>query len=83
MVSNTRGDSEVTKPENVRVSTEDARPFLEAYWSPEELARQLKISVRTLNRWHAMRRGPPRITQGRLVLYRVAAVQQWLASREQ
>ena len=53
------------------------------FWTPEQLAQQLGISVRTLLRWHAMREGPPRVTQGRLVLYRIAAVQAWLASREQ
>ena len=52
------------------------------FWSPEQLAKQLRVSVRTLLRWHAMREGPPRVTQGRLILYRIAAVQAWLASRE-
>jgi hypothetical protein len=50
---------------------------------PDDLARELGVSPRTVARWHARREGPPRCVQGRLILYRRAAVTAWLADREQ
>jgi len=50
--------------------------------SPLELSRQLKVSKRTLGRWHACRRGPPRIKVGKLVGYRPTAVEAWLEQNE-
>jgi hypothetical protein len=50
---------------------------------PDDLARELGVSPRTVARWHALREGPPRCVQGRLILYRRAAVTAWLAEREQ
>jgi hypothetical protein len=58
------------------------RPILSEYMTPEELARELRVCKRTLDRWHAGRTGPPRITVGRKPLYRRAAVAQWLLKRE-
>ncbi len=55
---------------------------LEGYLRPPQLAERLGVSLRTLNRWHAERTGPPRITRGRLVLYRLEALHQWLESLE-
>lgn len=51
--------------------------------TPSEAARALGINVRTLQRYHAQRIGPPRIKFGRQVRYRAAAVREWLLSREQ
>lgn len=48
----------------------------------KQLADSLPVSIRTLDRWHAARRGPPRIKQGKLILYRVEAVRLWLQSNE-
>ena len=56
--------------------------LLEGYITPPELAAQLGISLRTLCRWHVQRIGPKRITNGRLILYREAAVREWLETRE-
>ena len=61
-------------------SVEDTR--LEGYLRPPQLAERLWVSLRTLSRWHAERTGPPRITKGRLVLYRLEAVRQWLETNE-
>ena len=53
------------------------------YLLPAELARELDVSDRTLYRWHCERVGPPRVVVGRTILYRRAAVLEWLASREE
>lgn len=47
-----------------------------------EAARLLGISPRTLDRWHVLREGPPRIRYGRNVRYRGSAIEQWLQGRE-
>ena len=39
-------------------------------------------SVRTLNRWDQRRVGPPKIRIGKLVLYDLAKLPEWLASHE-
>jgi predicted DNA-binding transcriptional regulator AlpA len=61
---------------------ERAGTVLAPYLTPEELADQLQICKRTLDRWHAARRGPPRIEIGRRPMYRREAVEQWLIKRE-
>jgi len=53
------------------------------YLTQQDLARELHVSVRTIARWHVERIGPPRIVVGRLLLYRRAAVREWLESREE
>lgn len=55
----------------------------EEYVDRETLASALNIHVRTLDRWHLERRGPPRITVGRRILYRADAVREWLKANEQ
>jgi hypothetical protein len=55
---------------------------LAPYLSPEELADQLQVCLRTLHRWDAARVGPPRVLIGRRVMYRRAAVEAWLIARE-
>lgn len=47
-----------------------------------EAARLLGISPRTLDRWHLLRVGPPRIRYGRTVRYRGSAIEQWLQDHE-
>ena len=63
-------------------SEDNLTPIKATYFTPEQLAEELGISMRTLMRWHAERRGPPRCAVGKLILYRVAAVHDWLASQE-
>jgi predicted DNA-binding transcriptional regulator AlpA len=48
----------------------------------EQLADALGISARTLDRWYSQRKGPARIKQGKLILYRLEAVEKWLQSSE-
>ena len=59
------------------------RSPLDEYLARDELARQLGKSVRTLDRWHVQRVGPPRTRVGRLILYRKEAVARWLRDNEQ
>lgn len=49
---------------------------------PSEVADMLGISLRTLNRWHALRVGPSRVKVGRTILYRNSAVEAWLTANE-
>ena len=56
---------------------------LEGFLSREELAREFRLSTRTLDRLEALRQGPPRVYFGRMVLYKAESVRAWLLSREQ
>ena len=61
----------------------DTSLVLEGFLRREELARQLGLSPRTIDRWQALREGPPRVHVGRTILYNVESVREWLRSREQ
>ncbi len=56
--------------------------LLEGYLRREELAQQLRVSTRTIDRWQTLRCGPPRVAIGRTILYRLDSLRQWLQSRE-
>lgn len=56
---------------------------LEGYLRREELAQQFGLSPRTIDRWEALRQGPPRVCVGRTVLFNIQSVREWLRSREQ
>jgi hypothetical protein len=47
-----------------------------------DLARELTLSVDTLQRWETRRMGPPCVRVGRKVLYRMEAVREWLREQE-
>ena len=47
-----------------------------------DLARELTLSVDTLQRWETRRMGPPCVRVGRKVLYRMEAVRDWFRERE-
>lgn len=55
---------------------------LAQFTSPDSLASSLGISRRTLARWHAQRIGPARCKVGKLILYRIQAVQDWMVAQE-
>ena len=55
---------------------------LSEYISPEQLALELGISTRTLDRWHSVREGPPRTRLGKRILYRRESFAAWLRSQE-
>lgn len=50
---------------------------------PEQLAKVLGVTLRTLQRWEHLRIGPPRVVIQRQVFYREQSVRQWLEQREQ
>ena len=57
--------------------------LLAGYLTPRQLAKELGVSQRTLDRWHQFRHGPPRIALGRTRLYRLESVRTWLVQCEQ
>jgi Helix-turn-helix domain len=52
------------------------------YLSRADLARELGVNERTLDRWQRLHCGPPLTHVGRQILYRKAAVREWLQSQE-
>jgi hypothetical protein len=58
--------------------------LLAGYLTEQELAAQLGVTVRTLQRWRSHRIGPPPTTDipGRSVLYRCDGFAEWLLSHE-
>jgi predicted DNA-binding transcriptional regulator AlpA len=57
--------------------------LLDEYLSLRDLARELGITPRTIQRWETLGEGPPTTRIGRKVYYARAAVSAWLKSREQ
>lgn len=53
------------------------------YFTREEVAQELGISLRTLDRWHALRIGPSRTKFRRLILYKKQTVLDWLSKHEE
>lgn len=68
------------------ISLTDSEPedanLLVGWLDRAELARELTISVDTLQRWETRRVGPPCVRVGRKVLYRKDAVREWLCEQE-
>jgi hypothetical protein len=68
-------------------ATDDATPevdsgLLTGWLDRTDLARELTLSVDTLQRWETRRFGPPCVRVGRKVLYRMEAVRDWLCEQE-
>ena len=57
--------------------------ILSGYIARPKLAKQLGLSTRTLDRWAALRIGPPVTYIGRWPHYSTESVRAWLKSREQ
>jgi hypothetical protein len=55
---------------------------LDGFLRREELAQQFGLNVRTIDRWEALRIGPPRACVGRTILYSIQSVREWLLSKE-
>ena len=58
-------------------------PLLAGWISRADLAVELDVSVDTMARWETTKTGPKQVKVGRRVLYRRAAVLEWLKSLEQ
>ena len=56
--------------------------LLTGWLNRSDLARELNLSVDTLQRWESRRVGPPCVRVGRKVLYRMEAVREWLRDQE-
>lgn len=56
--------------------------LLTGWLNRTDLARELTLSVDTLQRWETQRMGPPCVRVGRKVLYRMEAVRDWLREQE-
>jgi hypothetical protein len=56
--------------------------LLSDYLDKNEAAAALGVCERTLDRWHVLGEGPPRVTMGRRILYRRSSLTAWLAARE-
>ena len=52
------------------------------FLTEEDLAKEVKRSVRTIRRWNSLKLGPPRVVIGNLILFRRESVLEWLRSRE-
>jgi hypothetical protein len=58
------------------------QPILADYLSPEQLAIEIGVSLRTVARWHALRHGPPRVMLGRRPMYKRSSVAAWIERQE-
>lgn len=47
-----------------------------------DVAKMLRVSERTLHRWHVARKGPPRVSAGKKPLYRLEGVNEWIEVNE-
>ena len=56
-----------------------AGSVLEGYYSKAELAAELEVTERTLDRYNTLRIGPTRTRVGRQIFYAKDAVREWLA----
>ena len=76
--------------QNVQQDAAEPRPLVESeisigarhYVSAERVASMLGVSVRTLSRWDTTGIGPPKIKVGKLILFDLGKLTEWLASRE-
>jgi excisionase family DNA binding protein len=65
------------------IAMSNSEPILSDFLTTEELAVELGVNPRTLDRWAVLGIGPPRTRIGRKVRYRRTSVQKWLAAQEQ
>lgn len=62
--------------------TAAAPTLLAEYFTLQELARELRVARKTLDRWRVEGRGPARTKVGRRVCYNRKSVLRWLATCE-
>jgi hypothetical protein len=59
------------------------KSLLDEYWPPAELAAELNVCQKTLDRWRVEGSGPPITKIGRKTYYSRTGVVDWLRAREQ
>ena len=64
------------------IAMSDLEPILREFLTREELAAELRLNPRTLDRWHVLSLGPPRTYVGRKPFYRRTSAQKWLTALE-
>lgn len=62
--------------------TTQTAPFQANLMTREELAGQLRTTIRNLDRWRRLRTGPAWVAIGRRIYYRPEAVRRWLEQQE-
>lgn len=67
---------------NDQTNPADTPSLLDGWLTRDRVAEEIGVSIDTLQRWQTRRIGPPCVKIGRKVLYRAAAFQEWLISRE-
>ena len=60
----------------------DKSELLSDYFTEEEMARELRVTRRTLHSWRRDKRGPPITPIGRKIFYAKASALKWMRSRE-
>ncbi|MET4102767.1 excisionase family DNA binding protein [Roseovarius sp. MBR-78] len=73
----TPGEQTTTAPYGANTAA-----LLQGWISRTDLARELGVCEETLRRWADARRGPAFVKAGRKILYRRAAVLEWLETQE-
>ncbi len=83
-ISNEKGTDTGSETQRLspRSSHNSSSELLGDYLTRDQLATELGVSVRTLDRWNTARSGPPRVVVGRTILYRIDSVREWLSSLE-
>lgn len=76
-------DDNTPSPHALSLDAIRSGDILPDYIDPDTLTGVLGVSKRTLQRWHAARRGPARCKVGNLIRYRIEAVRDWLAANEE
>ena len=56
--------------------------FLSQYVTREQLASELGVTTRTLDKWAWLRKGPPKVKIGSRCYYSRKGVEKWLESME-
>jgi Homeodomain-like domain len=54
--------------------------LLDDYMSEDELAAELDVHRRTVQRWRQLRIGPPFVMNGIMPIYNIGKARQWLAA---
>lgn len=60
----------------------NAQPLLAEFLTKAELAAELRLNARTIDRWNVLGTGPPRTRIGAKPYYRRSSVEKWLAAQE-